>query len=342
MFYTYKLIFSLTLFMGTMISVSSPTWLGAWMGLEINLLSFIPLLKTKNSPYSTESSIKYFLVQALASTIFLFSILMIMMLSNLISEMLNINTLLMMMINSSLLMKMGAAPFHFWFPEIIEGMEWINSLVLLTWQKIAPMMLLSYTINNSMYIISIIMLSTLVGSIGGLNQTSLRKIMAYSSINHLGWMISSFLSNEMIWLIYFISYTFISLTLIYIFNIFKIYYLKQLYSFMNKNVLIKFMLMLNLFSLGGLPPFLGFLPKWMIIQYLSSNYMFLLLFMLMMTLITLYFYLRIAYTSLILSHSEMNFNILMNLEVKMNKTMMILSFFSINGLIICTILFNLM
>nr|WNX95652.1 NADH dehydrogenase subunit 2 [Chlaenius rufifemoratus bimaculatus] len=342
MFNTYKLIFLLTLFMGTMISISSPTWLGAWMGLEINLLSFIPLLKTKNNPYSTESSIKYFLVQALASTIFLFSILMIMMLSNMITEMLNINTLLMMMINSSLLMKMGAAPFHFWFPEIIEGMQWINSLVLLTWQKIAPMMLLSYTINNSNYIISIIMFSTLVGSIGGLNQTSLRKIMAYSSINHLGWMISSFLNNEMIWLIYFISYSFISLALIYMLNFFKIYYLKQLYSFMNNNILIKFMLMLNLLSLGGLPPFFGFLPKWMIIQYLSSEYMFLLLFMLMMTLITLYFYMRIAYTSLILSHSEMNFNILMNLEMKTNKMMMILSFFSINGLIICTILFNLM
>nr|YP_010507220.1 NADH dehydrogenase subunit 2 [Diplocheila zeelandica]QJT42742.1 NADH dehydrogenase subunit 2 [Diplocheila zealandica]UXF64371.1 NADH dehydrogenase subunit 2 [Diplocheila zeelandica] len=333
--------FLLTLFMGTMISISSYTWLGTWMGLEINLLSFIPLLKDKNNPYSSESSIKYFLVQAFASTIFMFSIMMIMMTSNLISDIININMFLMMMINSSLLLKMGAAPLHFWFPEIIEGMSWINSLILMTWQKIAPMMLLSYTINFSNYIIFIILMSTLVGSIGGLNQTSLRKIMAYSSINHLGWMLSSFLYSEMLWIMYFTMYTFISMTLIYMFNSFKIFYLKQMYTFMNKNLLIKFSLLLNLLSLGGLPPFLGFLPKWMVIQYLSNNYMWLLFFMIMMTLITLFFYLRISYTSLILSHDELNFNILMTMNTKMNLTMLFLSFISISGLILCTILFNL-
>nr|ALO77296.1 NADH deshydrogenase subunit 2 [Brachinus crepitans] len=336
----YKLIFILTLFMGTMISISSYTWLGTWMGLEINLLSFIPMLKSKNNPYSSESSIKYFLVQALASTIFLFSILMILISENLISEILNINNFLIMMLNSSLLLKMGAAPFHFWFPEIIEGMNWFNCFMLLTWQKIAPMMLISYTIKNSNFIIFIILMSTLIGSIGGLNQISIRKIMAYSSINHLGWMISTFLFNEMIWMIYFSVYSFISLTLIYMFNSFKIFYLKQMYTFMNKNLLIKFSLLLNFLSLGGLPPFLGFMPKWMIIQYLSNNYMYLLIFMIMMTLITLYFYLRISYTSLIISHNELNFNQIKNLKIKINFKMMILSFISINGMILCTILFN--
>nr|YP_010999494.1 NADH dehydrogenase subunit 2 [Synuchus nitidus]WPM98406.1 NADH dehydrogenase subunit 2 [Synuchus nitidus] len=336
----YKLIFSLMLMMGTMISISSYTWMGTWMGLEINLLSFIPLLKSNNSSYSSESSIKYFLIQALASTIFLFSIMIIMMKNNLISNILDINMFLIMMINSSLLMKMGAAPFHFWLPDIIEGMNWINSLILLTWQKIAPMMLLSYTMKFSNYIIFIIMMSTLIGSLGGLNQSSLRKIMAYSSINHLGWMMSSFLNSEMIWVLYFLMYSFISMTLIYMLNMFKIFHLKQMFSLMNKNILIKFSLLLNLLSLGGLPPFLGFLPKWMIIQYLSINYMYLLIFMIMMTLITLFFYLRISYSSLIMSHNEMNFNYLMNFNMKMSFSMLFLSFISINGLILCTILFN--
>nr|UPX88694.1 NADH dehydrogenase subunit 2 [Cychrus caraboides] len=336
----YKIIFLSTLFMSTMISISSYTWLGTWIGLEINLLSFIPLLKKKNNAYSNESAIKYFLVQALASTIFLFSIIIIMMMNNMISDMININMFMMMMINSSLLLKMGAAPFHFWFPEIIEGMNWINSLILMTWQKIAPMMLLSYTLKSYNYIIFIIMMSTLIGSIGGLNQTSLRKIMAYSSINHLGWMISSFLNNEMIWLIYFIIYAFISMTFILMLNLFNIFYLKQMFSLMNKNLLIKFFMLLNLLSLGGLPPFLGFFPKWMIIQYLSEKYMYLIFFMIMMTLITLFFYLRIMYTSLILTHNELNWNLLMNINMKNNFSMLILSFISINGLILCTIFFN--
>nr|YP_009694371.1 NADH dehydrogenase subunit 2 [Carabus granulatus]QEI26031.1 NADH dehydrogenase subunit 2 [Carabus granulatus] len=336
----YKLIFLTTLLMGTMISVSSYTWLGTWMGLEINLLSFIPLLKKKNDSYSTESSIKYFLVQTLASTMFLFSMMLIMTMSNMISDLMNISQFMTMILNSALLLKMGAAPFHFWFPEIIEGMNWINSLILMTWQKIAPMMLLSYTLKSSNYIIFIIMMSTMIGSIGGLNQTSMRKIMAYSSINHLGWMISSFLNNEMIWMIYFFTYSFISTTFVLMMNMFNIYYLKQMYSFMNKNLLVKFIMLMNMMSLGGLPPFLGFLPKWMIIQYLSDTFIYLTFFMIMMTLITLFFYLRIMFTSLILIHTELNFNIMMNYNIKNNFLFMFLSFISINGLILCTLLFN--
>jgi len=249
---------------------------------------------------------------------------------------------LIIIINSSLLLKMGAAPFHFWFPEIIEGINWINSLVLITWQKIAPIILLSYTIKYSNYLIFIILISTIVGRLGGLNQTRLRKIIAYSSINHLGWILRSFLNRNIIWILYFCLYSFISITLIYILNIFKIFYLKQIYTFINKNLLIKFTLLLNLLSLGGLPPFLGFLPKWIIIQYLRNNYIYLLFFIITITLITLFFYLRISYTRLILSHNELNFNILINKNIKINFSILTLSFISINGLILCTILFNLL
>nr|QUV75327.1 NADH dehydrogenase subunit 2 [Nebria ingens riversi] len=331
--------FIMILIMGTMITISSYTWMGAWIGLEINLLSFIPLLKDKNNPFSSESSIKYFFVQSLASIIFLFSILIMMMINNLISDV-YMNNFMMMMVNSSLLLKMGAAPFHFWFPEIIEGMSWVNSFILMTWQKIAPMMLLSYLVKFSNFIIIIVFMCTMIGSIGGLNQISLRKLMVYSSINHLGWMISSFLSNEMIWMIYFMLYTFIIMIFILMMKKFNIFYMKQMFLLMNKNLIVKFMLLMNLLSLGGLPPFLGFMPKWLIIQYLSENYMILLLFMIMMTLITLFFYLRILYSSLILIHSEMNFNMMMNYEMSNNFLIMLLTFFSISGLFLCTLFFN--
>nr|UPX88675.1 NADH dehydrogenase subunit 2 [Loricera pilicornis] len=336
----YKMIFFMTLFMGTMISISSYTWLGTWMGLEMNLLSFIPLLKSNNNSFSSESSMKYFLIQALASMMFLFSMLMIMMTNNLVSNFFLFNDTLMMIMNSSLLLKMGAAPFHFWFPEIIEGMKWMNSFILLTWQKIAPLMLLSYTLKNDNYIIFIIMFSTFIGSLGGLNQLSMRKIMVYSSINHLGWMISSFLNNEMIWLVYMIIYSMISFSIIIILNKFNIYYLKQLYLFMNMNLMLKFMLMLNILSLGGLPPFFGFLSKWMIIQFLSNNYMYLLIFMITMSLITLFYYIRIIYTSLIISHNELNYNFMLNFNYKINLLMTLFSFISINGMILLTFFFN--
>nr|YP_010043002.1 NADH dehydrogenase subunit 2 [Dineutus mellyi]QPC56762.1 NADH dehydrogenase subunit 2 [Dineutus mellyi] len=334
----YKMIFFSTLFIGTMISVSSYTWLGTWMGLEINLLSFIPLMKMDNNSFSSESSMKYFLVQALASSMFLFSIILSMMTNNLINETLYINNLLMFMMNSMMMLKMGTAPFHFWFPQIIEGLNWNNSLILMTWQKIAPMMLLSYMMKSINLILIVIILSTMIGSIGGLNQTSLRKIIAYSSINHMGWMISSFLYNELMWVMYFLNYCIITIAVIIMFNNFNIYYLKQMFSSLYTNFFMKMMILFNMLSLGGLPPFLGFMPKWIIIQYLSSNYSYLLLFMILMTLITLYFYLRITYMSIVLSHNELNFNlILLN---KNNFLMIFFSFISIYGLIVLSFIFN--
>nr|YP_009503510.1 NADH dehydrogenase subunit 2 [Abroscelis anchoralis]AWX64118.1 NADH dehydrogenase subunit 2 [Abroscelis anchoralis] len=335
----YKIIFLSTLMMGTLISVSSITWLGTWMGLEINLLSFIPLMKEKNNPYASESSMKYFLVQALASAVFFFSIIIISGLNFMNSETFLATEFILMTINSSLLLKMGAAPFHFWFPEIIEGMSWINSLILMTWQKIAPMMILSYSLKSSSFIMMIIIMCSIIGSIGGLNQTSLRKIMAFSSINHIGWMISSFLMNEMVWLKYFSIYSLISSAIILLFNSFNIFYLSQMFILMNKNILIKFSMLINLLSLGGLPPFLGFLPKWMIIQQLSNNYSFIVLLMILATLITLFFYMRIAYTSIMLNHNQMNFSI--SKVDKMSTMNFILTFMSLTGLMTCTLMFNL-
>nr|ALO77270.1 NADH deshydrogenase subunit 2 [Habrodera capensis] len=337
--YLYKMIFLSTLMMGTMISVSSVTWLGTWMGLEINLLSFIPLMKEKNNSYASESSMKYFLVQALASAVFFFSIIMISSMNFLNSEIMLISEFISMIINSSLLLKMGAAPFHFWFPEIIEGMSWINSLILMTWQKIAPMMILSYSIKSPNMILVIIIMCSIIGSIGGLNQTSLRKIMAFSSINHIGWMIGSFLSNEMIWLIYFSIYSTISAAIILLLNSFNVFYLSQMFILMSKNILVKFSMMLNLLSLGGLPPFLGFFPKWMIIQQLSSKYSLIVLIMILATLITLFFYMRIAYTSIIINHNQTNFMINQNIE--MSTMNLMFTFMSLTGLTICTLMFNL-
>nr|YP_010166673.1 NADH dehydrogenase subunit 2 [Mystonectes coelamboides]QRV62764.1 NADH dehydrogenase subunit 2 [Mystonectes coelamboides] len=340
MFLIYKLIFISTLFMGTMITISSYSWLGAWMGLEINLLSFIPLMKSKNNSYSSETSMKYFLVQALASSIFLFSMILIISKSKMINELYLFNNSMFMILNSAILLKLGAAPFHFWFPEIMEGMNWTNSLILMTWQKIAPMILLSYTIKSNEFISIIIIISTLIGSIGGLNQISLRKLMAYSSINHIGWMLSTFLINDMLWIIYFSIYSFMSLSIIQIFNKFNLFMLKQVFNMMNSKYLIKFFLITNLLSLGGLPPFLGFFPKWIIIQNLSLNNFLMITFMIMMTLITLFFYLRIAYSSIMISNNENNFLFMMNKTNFSNMLINLSSFMSINGLIIYTMMIN--
>nr|AML26293.1 NADH dehydrogenase subunit 2 [Hydrophilidae sp. BMNH 1274333] len=327
------MLFFSTLISSTLISISSQSWLGMWIGLEINLLSFIPLMNEKKNMMSTESSIKYFIIQALASTVILMSIILM---SNIIPLM-NLKYSSMIM-NSALFTKMGAAPFHYWFPEVIEGLNWMNALILLTWQKLAPMVIISYKI-NSILSMSVVIICMIISGIKGLNQISLRKIMAYSSINHLGWMISTLIFNQMIWIIYFLIYTLMSINIILTLNNFNMFYLKQMFYHMKSNKMIKIFFISNFLSLGGLPPFIGFFPKWITINTLINNNSFTLtILMVILTLMTLYIYTRLTFSSILLSSSEIKlyFN-----NQKYDHWLTISNFLSLLGMLICTIMFNL-
>nr|QBF01245.1 NADH dehydrogenase subunit 2 [Stegana sp. 1955 JL-2019] len=333
-----KILFVIIMMSGSMITITSNSWLGAWMGLEINLLSFIPLMSDNNNLMSTEASLKYFLIQAMASTVLLFAVILMMMKNNINYEM-NYTFYISMIILSSLLLKSGAAPFHFWFPNIMEGLSWMNCLLLMTWQKIAPIMLISH-VNMKLLLFSCIIMSVIIGSLGGLNQSSLRKLMAFSSINHLGWMLMALNSNESIWLIYFLMYSFLSFILTFMFNNFKIFHFNQMFSLFFNSKILKFILFMNFLSLGGLPPFLGFLPKWLVIQQLSlENQYFMLMILVMSTLITLFFYLRICYSAFMLNYFENNWMNNIQLKNITYNIYLILSFFSIFGLMLISILY---
>nr|AMP43820.1 NADH dehydrogenase subunit 2 [Xylomya moiwana] len=334
-----KILFFFTLILGTFITISSTSWLSAWMGLEINLLSFIPLMNDNNNLMSTEASLKYFLTQAIASVILLTGAIIWMLKYNFINSINLYFNYSNFIIISSLLMKSGTAPFHFWFPGVMEGLSWINALMLMTWQKIAPLMLISYLFMFK-YLMFIIIISSIIGALGGLNQTSLRKLMAFSSINHLSWMITAMFFSNNLWFIYFIFYSMLTFNMIFFFNLFKLNQINQLFSIFFKNKLIKFILFLNLLSLGGLPPFLGFLPKWLVIQQLIlQNQMFLLTIMTFMTLITLFFYLRLCYSAFMFNYSENNWLLNMSFYNYSMYWFLIFSFISIMGMFLISIIF---
>nr|AVN67885.1 NADH dehydrogenase subunit 2 [Heterogamodes hebraica] len=326
----------LTLVSGTLISISSNSWLGAWMGLEINLLSFIPLMSTTKDKFTTEASLKYFLTQALASSVLMFLI---------ISKMMNNSTPMIVNISSStlmtipLLLKSGVAPFHWWFPSVMEGLNWSTCLILMTLQKIAPLTLSSYLMKTNQMSIMIILSSTIIGAIGGMNQISIRKMMAYSSINHLGWMIAAILIGKNIWLVYFSIYTIMILTITTMMNKHKISFINQMMS-PNHTTETKMIILTSLLSLGGLPPFLGFLSKWIVIQYMIANNMLpTMIIMILMSLITLFFYLRICYSTFLIIHIKTKWNKQLNKQnhylMSTFTTMMIST-----SLILCTMMIN--
>nr|AXS66395.1 NADH dehydrogenase subunit 2 [Curculionoidea sp. 8 KM-2017] len=330
----YKLLFSSTLMMGTLITISSMSWIMAWIGLEINLLSLMPLMKTFKNKYSSEASIKYFITQAMASSMLLMSVIIFFNLTKMSSQ---FNENMALIINFPLLMKMGAAPFHFWFPEVMSGVNWNLAFILMTWQKIAPMVLLMYTTQAINLLTSIIIMSSMISGIQGLNQTCLRKILAYSSINHSSWMISTILNSSKIWLIYFLVYSIINFNIIVILNKFNIYFMNQLIKLISFNKNLKFKFMSNFLSLGGLPPFLGFLPKWLTINMLvNNNFYWMSIILIIFTLISLFIYLRLSFSTFSLNYNES----LIKTFKKINFNYIFINTLALSSLILCSLFMN--
>nr|AVN67486.1 NADH dehydrogenase subunit 2 [Panchlora nivea] len=334
-----KTLFFMTLLLGMFITISSNSWLSAWMGLEINLLSFIPIMSNNKNIFTMEASLKYFLIQALASSTLLFIIIS----KSILEDMFTLNTSPMNFITAiPLLMKTGAAPMHWWFPSVMEGLNWSNCFILMTIQKIAPLILISYLIKFNMFFMLTIISSVLIGTVGGYNQTSIRKILTYSSINHLGWMLTAMTIGENLWILYFLIYSSLTLAIIWIIKPLQISFINQTFLLNNNNKIMKFLLFSSLLSLGGLPPFLGFLPKWMVIQSMIDNSSILIVStMVVMSLITLYYYLRISYSAFILLSCENSWGMIQDTsnETTPSKTIT-LAMFSVLGLILCSILIS--
>nr|YP_009351625.1 NADH dehydrogenase subunit 2 [Cephalotermes rectangularis]AQP30166.1 NADH dehydrogenase subunit 2 [Cephalotermes rectangularis] len=335
-----KILLLITLVSGVLVSISSNSWLGAWMGLEINLMSFVPLMSNVKNMYNTEASLKYFIVQVLASATLLFVVVMKTLTEDLFTF--DSNSYAPMIICTPLLLKSGAAPLHWWFPGVMEGLSWENCALLMTVQKAAPLMLMSYLIEINTFTLSIILMSTIVGSIGGLNQTSMRKILTYSSINHTGWMLIALTTSENLWMVYFAIYSTLALTVVSAIKLSGVSFINQTMMTNKETTLMKFMMFTSLLSLGGLPPFLGFLPKWIIIQTMITNNMAPLATIVVVTsLITLYYYLKISYSSFLILNTEPKWN-LKSHKNKTTKTIsaLILSSISLTGMMICTIISN--
>nr|AWF70283.1 NADH dehydrogenase subunit 2 [Polioptila plumbea] len=297
-----KLIFATSLIMGTTITISSSHWITAWAGLEINTLAILPLISKSHHPRAIEAATKYFLVQSAASALVLFSSM-----TNAwytgqwdISQMTHPTSCVIL--TTALAMKLGLVPFHFWFPEVLQGSSLPIGLLLSTAMKFPPITLLYMTSPslNSTLLATMALLSTAVGGWMGLNQTQTRKILAFSSISHLGWMAIIITYSPKLALLNFYLYTLMTMTVFLSLNTMKALKLSTLMTSWTKTPAVSTMLMLTLLSLAGLPPLTGFLPKWLIIQELTKQEMAPAATMIsLLSLLGLFFYLRLMYCAAI-------------------------------------------
>nr|WRO45166.1 NADH dehydrogenase subunit 2 [Stenothemus biimpressiceps] len=332
----FKFLFLNLLILSTLISISATSWLGMWMGLEMNLLAIIPLMYSSASTTSSEASVKYFIVQTIASSIIIINITMLMINSNIYSNS-DITNFNLIMMNSAFLIKIGMAPFHFWFPEIIYGLTWFNSLIILTWQKIAPMILFMFNMTNNMFTMFIIIISAIISSVMSLNLINLKKILAFSSINHMSWMMSMMVFSKTIWMLYFSIYVFSTLIIVIFVNKFKILFINQISFLKNKKEMILFFI-IGFVSFMGLPPTIGFVSKWLTIQVLIwENWLFLSIILIILTIFMIFIYFQLMMFSILFNSKKNSFS------KNSNSTISIISIsnlINIFGLIMITILFN--
>nr|AAK30322.1 NADH dehydrogenase subunit 2 [Salamandra salamandra]ACO05626.1 NADH dehydrogenase subunit 2 [Salamandra salamandra] len=308
-----------SLAIGTITTLSSTHWFLAWMGLEINTLAIIPLMTKMHHPRATESATKYFLTQATASALILFSTAIN---AWTLGEwtITNLNPMSSTILTIALAMKLGIAPFHLWLPDVLQGLNLMTGLILSTWQKLAPMALLiliNHQLNSSLLVMMAI-LSTIIGGWGGLNQVQMRKIMAYSSIAHLGWMILILTFSPILTILNLMIYILLTTSMFMMMINLCSTNINKLATSWLKTPTISASMMITLMALGGLPPTSGFLPKWLILQEMTKQHMSLIsTIMAMSALLSLFFYLRLSYTiSLTTAPNISNSNLMWRMQLK--------------------------
>nr|UZF97229.1 NADH dehydrogenase subunit 2 [Conus textile] len=289
---------------GTMLSLSSVHWLGIWAGLEMNLIGFLPMLIYQKKISESESAVKYFVIQALGSSLLIFGSLLSFKTSfswDMVSSG-SSGSLGLCVLVSGLSVKLGVFPFHYWVPSVMAGLSWVSCMLLATWQKLAPLFLLLSLCELSemkeLFALFCVMSagSALVGGMGGLNQTQIRALLAYSSIGHLGWMVFAMLHSEWCMKLYLAIYLGITSSL------FMSLWLKDSSTMKDVSSLKHFkvyylVIMLLLLSLSGLPPLLGFVSKWLVVFVGSAgSFSFILFLLILGSLMSLFYYLSLFFS----------------------------------------------
>nr|ABF29456.1 NADH dehydrogenase subunit II [Myadestes unicolor] len=297
-----KLVCVISLLLGSTITISSNHWVTAWTGLEINTLAVLPLISKSHHPRAIEAATKYFLTQAAASALILFSS----MTNAWHTGQWDITQLTCptscLILTTAIAMKLGLVPFHFWFPEVLQGCSLTTGLLLSTAMKFPPITLFFMTSQslNPTPLVIMAVLSAALGGWMGLNQTQTRKILAFSSISHLGWMTIILVYSPKLALLNFYLYALMTAAVFLTLNSIKALKLSTLMTAWTKSPALSAMLMLTMLSLAGLPPLTGFLPKWLIIQELTKQEMApAATIMALLSLLGLFFYLRLAYCATI-------------------------------------------
>nr|WOW98944.1 NADH dehydrogenase subunit 2 [Borysthenes sp. 1 WQW-2023a] len=277
---------NMILTVSTLMSMSSNNWMFMWIMIEINTFTFMPLMTTNKM---IDQPMKYFIIQSTSS----FTILLAVMYSSTNQKTMLEQKILMLGFS----MKLGMSPFHFWMPSIMSKLNWNKCIMLISIMKIPPMLMCS-SISSVKTMIPVISLSMIIGSIEGLKQTTLKKILAFSAISNSAWMLMAFMLSKITATVFTSIYTMINVSLIVTTKKLSLIQINQVSMKTKKE---KLSMTLNMMSMAGLPPLMGFFPKWIILSEMMTLSKLLSSIMISTSIISMYFYMRISFNSMMTS-----------------------------------------
>nr|YP_009545842.1 NADH dehydrogenase subunit 2 [Ophioceres incipiens]AYO99634.1 NADH dehydrogenase subunit 2 [Ophioceres incipiens] len=314
------LIYNVFLALSIGIVLFSDNWALIWVAIELNTLTIVVLLCYQFSPRAVEATSKYFVVQAMASVFLLMGVLLRYYLLgeiDLFSDYEGVSYCLIML---GLFVKIAVFPNPFWFIDVVSGLTLLRSIYVIVFSKLVPLYLFVCLLSSlySLWFVVIGSGSIVVGTVIGLNQTSVRKIIALSSVSHLGWMVVGFpFLSEGLCLVVFLAYVVMVVPLIYLGGSGVFNYLVKGKNFYYNPVVVLCM-MICLLSLGGVPPSLGFFYKWILFYGLVNEGVYLFSgLLIILSLLSLFFYLQICYSLFSYYWPELGFSFYSSISRKL-------------------------
>lgn len=320
--------YALTLFSiaGMMIMVSGQHFLTLYMGLELLSLCLYALVALdRDNPKATEAAMKYFVLGALASGMLLYGMSMMygatgsLNLSEVASALLNgsqdrpVLVLGTVFIVAGLAFKLGAVPFQMWVPDVYEGSPTATTLLIGSVTKLAAFAFVIRLLTQGLFVLAVdwqgmlvimAVLSIIVGNITAIAQTNLKRMFAYSTISHVGFLMFGLMSVSMNGyassMFYIVAYMFMTLAgfgmiLLLSRKGFEADKLDDLKGLNQRSPWFAFMMLITMFSMAGVPPTLGFYAKFAVLQAaLQAGLIWLVVFAVLMAVIGAFYYLRIV------------------------------------------------
>ena len=319
--------YTLTLFAlsGMSVMVSAGHFLTAYIGLELLSLSLYAMIALRrDSADAAEAALKYFVLGALASGLLLYGISMVYgatgslefasVLANAYDG--QVNTWLLKLglvfIVVAVAFKLGAVPFHMWVPDVYQGAPTSVAAFVGTVPKIAAVVFafrilvtgLGTTVNDWTPMLAILAVaSLLVGNLAAIMQSNIKRMLAYSTVSHMGFILLAFMAGAIGFtagLYYAIAYVVMGLVgfgvLMLLSNeAFECEEISDLAGLNQRHAWYAFLMLLAMFSMAGIPPLMGFYAKFAVIKaLLSQGFVWISVFAVVMSLIGAFYYLRVV------------------------------------------------